>query len=80
MAWNYSVVMMRVGGAPVIVGAPVEGWTSSSATTWAHTVARYEEEGTTVHIFRSRGRTGKAKILTHRAYVVRDGITRRTDR
>ena len=80
MAWNYSVLVKRVDGARFHVTAPVEGWTNDTATTWAHTVGRYEEEGTEVFIYRSRGRTGKATVHTHRRYVVREGITRRVDR
>lgn len=98
MAWNYSVLVKRVGGAPFKVEPPVlrvahaddengvlqsvlvRGWTNDSATTWAHTVARYEDEGTEVWIFRSRGRTGKATVHTHRRYEVREGVTRRVDR
>lgn len=78
--WIYSVVRQTISGAPVIV-LRQGGWTAESAIHWARVTApREEPEGTTIGVYRSRGSTGKARVLPYRAYVIEDGSTRRTDR
>ncbi len=52
-------------------------WTHDSATRWAHVEGRNLPEGTTIAIDRRRG---QGLYQAHRRYVVRDGVTRRTDR
>lgn len=60
------------------------GWTHATAIYWAHVEGHKFPEGTVIRIWRWEDGPGRLPRqghgAQHRAYVVRDGIARRTDR